>query len=111
MKYAPLFTACYDLLSWLLDRTEGVDAFAPLNRALITQAVRLTESITLALQGFDADLRIGDADEAAALLRLHLRLAADKDLLTREQQVFAVSCLDEIGRQIGGWLKYRDGLS
>jgi hypothetical protein len=38
-------------------------------------------------------------------LRYLTRLSMDLQLLTRRQYAFAAEGLDEVGRQVGGWLK------
>lgn len=53
--------------------------------------------------------RAREADEIATTLRVHLRVARDKGLLTDEQLLFAADRLDNIGRQIGGWRKRLEG--
>ena len=57
----------------------------------------------LALKGFERDEQILRADEAATLLRAHLRLVHDCGGLPERQLVHVLGQLDEIGRQIGGW--------
>ena len=105
MKEAPLFIAGYDFYLWLLDRLEGCERFSPLKSALLDHARALLEALTLALQGFDRDERVLEADEALALLRLHLRLAEEKELLDEGQYRHALDCLENLGRQLGGWRK------
>ncbi len=109
MIHTPLFIQCYDLYLWLLDRTQKMDQYQPIAASLIEQSRLLLEAITLGLQGFDRDLRIRDADEALALLRLYGKLAEEKKLLTETQYHHLVGELDEIGRQIGGWLRSLEG--
>ena len=103
-RVAPLFTHGYDLHAWLVDRLNNVSR-PDLAVPTLEQSRRLLESITLALQGFATHDRLILADEAAALLRLHLRLCEQKGLIDDCQYLFALEHVDTIGRQLGGWLK------
>jgi hypothetical protein len=44
------------------------------------------------------------------LLRLHLRLAAEKDLIDHRRLLHANQQMRDIGRQIGGWRKRLGGV-
>ena len=105
MKQAPIFTRAYTFFSWLIERLEKVEQQAFLRGIILDTARLLMESLTLALQGFEPHYHSQRADEALALLRLHLRLGEDHGLLDEKQYLYAVESLDDIGRQLGGWLK------
>jgi hypothetical protein len=45
------------------------------------------------------------ANLALERLRYLTRLSVDLDLLTGRQYAFAAECIDDVGRQVGGWLK------
>ena len=105
MKEAPLFTQAYTLFNWLLQQMEKGRDHAFLRGVVLDTGRGLIESLTLGLQGFDTLERAYRADEALALLRLHLRLSEDNGLLDERQYRYAVGEMDEMGRQIGGWLK------
>jgi len=105
MKQAPLFTQTYTFFNWLLGHMEKRRSQPFLRQTILETGRRLLDSLTLALQGFDMQEQACRADEALALLRLHLRLGEENHLLSRKQYAFAVQNLDEIGRQLGGWLK------
>lgn len=116
MKQAPLFTAAYDLHGWLLDRLDSTavypePAYPELRRAVLEHSRGLLEAIILALGRFEREERVQEADERTALLRAHLRLAADKGLLDDRQLLYASRLAGEIGRQIGGWQKALDGVA
>ena len=106
MKEAPVFVQAYDLHSWLLDRFAGESPLVDVRRGVLEHSRALLESLTLALARFEAGERLVEADEHAALLRVHLRLANDKELLDDRQLVHANRELRDIGRQIGGWRKH-----
>ncbi len=114
MKEAPVFIRAYDLHSWLLDRLDG-DAgpedgsanskpcFPELARSVLRHSGRLLNAVSLAVARFDRGMQLVEADEQATLLRVHLRLASEKDLLDDRQLLYANGELADIGRQIGGW--------
>ena len=105
MKAAPLFTQTYAFFDWLLGHMEKGDTHAFQRQTVLETARRLLESVTLTLRGIDTLENAIRADETLALLRLHISLAGDLGLLTRRQHGHAVREMDEIGRQLGGWLK------
>ena len=108
MKEAPLFVRAYDLHSWLLDRFAGVDIGHEVRRAVLTQSEALLAAVSLAVARFDPADHLAEADARATLLRVHLRLAAEKRLLSDRQLLFANEALRDIGRQIGGWRRHLD---
>ncbi len=105
MKEAPVFIRAYDLYSWLLDRLGQTEKQPEVRRAVLRHSRTLLDAVSLALSRFDTYIRLIEADEQATLLRVHLRLARDKDLLDDRQLVYATRELRDIGRQIGGWLR------
>jgi hypothetical protein len=110
MKEAPLFSQAYDLHGWLLDRFEKVERHRAVRAAVLDHSRRLLNAVSLALARFDTAERLIEADENATLLRVHLRLAADKDLLNDGQLLHANQELRDVGRQIGGWRKSLRGI-
>jgi len=110
VKQAPLFVGAYDLHGWLLDRIEQTHRYPEVGEALLHHSRGLLETLTLALSGFDREERLVQADEHAALLRAHLRLATDKGLLADHQLLHASRMVADLGRQIGGWRKSFDGV-
>ena len=83
-KAAPIFTRSYDLYIWLLNHTSD-PCRRDLADPMIYQARKLLECITLALQDFAIHHQLCLADEALALLRLHLRVAHHQNLLVERQ--------------------------
>ena len=107
--HAPIFTRGFDFYCWLLDRISETERSQCLGKPLIQQSRRLIEAVTLALQGFSTYENLRVADEATALLRLHLRVGENKGLLDERQYHFALDTLNDMGRQLGGWLKKWEG--
>ncbi len=110
MKESPIFTRSYDLHAWLLTRFEKVERYPPVCRSVLDHSRALLEAVTMALLRFDTAEHLVEADQHVALLRVHLRLAAEKKLIDDRQLLHANDLLRDIGRQIGGWLKHLDGV-
>lgn len=110
MREAPLFVDCRELWTWLTGRLLGSERGGELRPAVLLEARQLLDSVTLALTGFDPPRHAQRADELATLLRLHVRLLADCELLDDSQLIHVTERLDAIGRQLGGWRKRLDGL-
>ncbi len=121
MKEAPLFIRAYDLHSWLVGRLDDASyrtedparektSFRELARAVLCHSSGLLNAVSLAVARFDSDVRLLEADEQATLLRVHLRLATEKDLLNDRQLIYANGELSDIGRQIGGWRRHLEGV-
>ena len=101
---APIFTASWDLCTWLLKKTRA-QPHDPLAQSLATEALRLLDTITMALKNIDRENALMDADLILIRLCLRLRLAVDTALLNDRQGQYALRQADDIGRQLGGWQK------
>ncbi len=121
MKEAPVFVRAYDLHSWLLDHLDIViehdeDSaketrfFPELRRSVLRHSRRLLNAVSLAVARFDRGERLLEADEQATLLRIHLRLASEKELLDDRQLLYATGELTDIGRQLGGWRRHLESV-
>jgi hypothetical protein len=102
---APIFTASWDLCVWILTkaRAQPHDLLA---RELAVEALRLLDTVTMALKNIDRASALEDADLILLRLRLRLRLAVETACLTERQGHFALALADDIGRQLGGWQKH-----
>jgi hypothetical protein len=101
---APIFTACWDLCAWLLQkaRPQPHDLLA---QSLAQEGLRLLDTMTLALKNIDREQALDEADVILLRLRLRLRLAVETELLDDRQGQYALQQTDDIGRQLGGWQK------
>ena len=104
---APIFVATWDFSVWLVRKARAAPQ-DPLARALAERAMRLLDTITLALKDIDRDEALQQADLLLIQLRLRLRLAMETELLSAEQARFALQQTDDIGRQLGGWRKAQE---
>jgi hypothetical protein len=104
---APIFTAAYALARWtlsVLDTQSGT-----LAARVCRDALAVLETLALALKDPDPDLQLEEADETLVRLRLGLRLAADIGLIEERQMLHGLGLADDVGRQLGGWRRSRDG--
>ena len=100
---APIFTATYDLASWVLKVLN--DNPDQVSRDLCSRALELLSLITFALKGRDRLMRLDAADEILIRIRLDLRLAADLGLIEQRQALHGLEMADGVGRQLGAWLR------
>jgi hypothetical protein len=100
---APIFTATYDLASWVLQIMN--DHPDHLSGDLCNRVVELLSLIAFALKGRDRSMRLDEADEILIRIRLDLRLAADLGLIEQRQALHGLEMADGIGRQLGAWLR------
>jgi hypothetical protein len=100
---APLYTDTLALCDWVLQHFgEAEDV---LGRALGESALALLRAVVLALKLPQPEAQIEAADEHLIVLRTYLRLAHGRGRLDEDQLLFALERADNIGRQIGGWLR------
>lgn len=104
-----IFTRTYDLLGWLLPKTEH---FPKLYRSTITQRLMdavldFQESLYQA-EAFDEKIRLRHLRQADAhlnMVRLYLRLVQQWGWITMGQYEHASRMVVEIGRLLGGWIR------
>lgn len=102
-RQAPLYTAAYDLADWILGHLK--DRSDHLSADTCRLVLRLLDSVVLALKDRDRLEALDDADRTLLQLRQRLRLAATQALLDERQALHGLARCDDIGRQLGGWLR------
>lgn len=108
-----IFPRTYDLLSWLLPRSER---FPAAQRFVVTKrlqdaALDFQETIFLA-NAHSSRQRLAhlqDADAHLNKLRLYLRLAHQWQWITAGQYEHVSKMVTEVGRLLGGWIKQTRG--
>ena len=104
-----IFTRTYDLITWLIPKTEN---FPRSQRFVVTQRL---QQATLSFQellveanaqrgGVRAE-RLRAADAELRKVRLYLRLCEKWNWLTPKQYQHVSEMIAEIGRLLGGWQK------
>jgi hypothetical protein len=104
-----IFTRTFDLLDWLLPRTEK---FPRTQRFVVTKrlqdaALDFQEAIFRAnvKSGAERATHLREASACLDMLRLYLRLAHQWGWLTSGQYEHVSRMVAEIGRLLGGWIK------
>ncbi len=105
MKGSPLYRDAFALCGVLLEELERETSHQRLRRRLGDCALRLLDEVTLAFGNFGRRERLEDADAELAVLRTHLRLAYELEVLEEEMFLALAEQADAVGRQLGGWLK------
>ena len=90
---------------------DGPGPHEAIRRRAVAGTVRLVDAVALALGGFDVTEQLERADAELLTLRVHLGVADRLGLLAEEDVPAYVHQVDRIGRQLGGWLKRRRGVS
>ena len=111
MNESPIFVKTFDLLKWVIQRTEKFPK---------TQRFFLAKRINDALFDFyeligDAALRndgqreqLRQADARLMRLKHYFRLAMELRYVSFDQYHYLVKAAGEVGRLLGGWLKSLD---
>ena len=104
-----LFTRTFDLLVWLLPKTEAFPRLyrSTLTHRLMSAALDFQEAIFEAQSqtGRERRARLRIADSHLNKLRLYLRLAHHLEWLNSGQYEHVSRMVAEVGRLLGGWIK------
>jgi hypothetical protein len=97
----------YDLMLWYFQR---VEKFPRSQRFVVGDRIEVLlldvlDALIEARYSADPTPPLRRANLLLERLRYLTRLAMDLQLLTRRQYAFAAEGLDDVGRQVGGWLK------
>lgn len=97
----------YDFMLWLVRHTEK---FPRHHRYSLGSAMenRLQTILSLLLRAKytqDKTRCLNEANLELEILRFQIRLAKDLQALPIKSQGYAAKCMQEIGMQIGGWLR------
>lgn len=111
-----IFAKVYDLLTWLIPRTE---TFPKAQRFVVTRRLQgavldlqeLLIEANVAGPGRHRESRLRDADAALLRVRLYLRLAHQWSWLNDGQYAHVSAMVAEIGRLLGGWRRATAGVA
>jgi lantibiotic modifying enzyme len=108
MKESPIFVKTFDLLKWILKRTEKFpksqrfflakrinDALLDFYECLVRAAVRKDQDKT----------SLREADVLLTRLRHYVRLAMEMGYLSFSQYEYASREVTEVGKLLGGWMR------
>jgi hypothetical protein len=102
-----VITKTYDLILWSCNHTSR---FPRNHRFVLGERIErklygLLETLIQAKYSKDRQRLLGWANLALEVLRFQIRLAKDLQCLKVNSYGFASKAIDDIGRQIGGWLR------
>lgn len=104
-----IFSRTFDLLTWLLPKSERFPRVyrSTLTQRLMDAALDVNEALTSAQAhtGRARQVALRDADVALSRVRLYLRMAHHMRWLSAGQYEHAGTMVAEIGRLLGGWLR------
>lgn len=106
-KEAPIFTAFYEIVGWIL---QAVEKFPKSQRFVFGQplANRAVDTLELIVQALYARNKLEllrQAGLSVEVLRILTRLCRDRSLITSRQHVYISGKLAEVGAMVGGWIK------
>jgi hypothetical protein len=102
-----VITKTYDLILWSCNHT---GKFPRNHRFVLGERIErnlygLLETLIQAKYSRNRQRLLEQANLALEVLRFQMRLAKDLECLKVKSYGFASKAIDDIGRQIGGWLK------
>ncbi len=108
-KEVNALTKTYDLLLWIIPQLEK---FPKKQRYLLGDRIETTllDTMDVLIQAVYTKNRaplLKDANLKIERLRYLIRLTTDLRYLGIKQYEYISKCLNEIGSEIGGWLKYQ----
>jgi hypothetical protein len=106
-RTGPALEATYQFLLWLvptLDKFPRQQKFV-LGDRIETAALDVLDSLIAATYTRGRDRMLNDANLGLERLRFFMRLSNELKLIDNKRYEFAARALDDIGRQVGGWVK------
>ena len=108
MKESPIFVKTFDLLKWVLKRTEK---FPKSQRFFLAKRINDTlldfyEALVKAtVNKKQTGMALKEADVLLTRLRHYIRLAMEMGYLSFKQYEYAAREISEVGRLLGGWIQ------
>lgn len=108
-KEASALTKTYDLILWIIPQLEKFPKSQKylLGDRVETNLLDVMELIIQAIYTKDKVPSLNEANLKIEKLRYLIRLTIDLRYLSIKKYEYASKCLNEIGSEIGGWLKYQ----
>lgn len=113
MKSSPVFTRTYDLLLWLLPHVQQFPRSYrfSLSERIQTLAMNYQDALIAAGKTVTGKRRVHlqQADVHLEQLRLWMRFARDKHLMSLGQYAHFANMVTEVGNCLGAWIKKESG--
>ncbi len=106
-RTGPALEAMYQFLLWLLptlDKLPRKQKFL-LGDRIETAALDVLDSLIAATYTRGRDRMLNDANLGLERLRFFMRLTNELRMIDNQRYEHAARSLDDIGRQVGGWVK------
>jgi len=109
LKQVNALTKIYDLLLWIIPQLEKFPKSQKylLGDRIETLILDIMELIIEAVYTKNKTSFLKDANLKIEKLRYLIRLTMDLKYLSIKKYEYVSKCLNEIGSEIGGWLKYQ----
>ncbi len=109
LKEVNALTKTYDLLLWLIPQLEK---FPKSQKFLLGDRIetQLLDIMDLIIHSVYTQIKtsiLGVANMKIEKLRYLIRLAMDLKYLSLKRYEYISRCLNEIGKEIGGWIRYQ----
>lgn len=104
----PVIQKAYDLVCWfipILNRMPRDHRFA-LGDRMTTNLYELLEGLIAARYSKNRAARLEAMNAKLDTLRYQVRLCLDFRLIDKDRYAFASRSLQEVGRELGGWIKH-----
>jgi len=107
-----VFTKMYDLVGWILERT---NTFPKSHRFVFSERINnlvldILENIIEAIISQEKVAILQTVNVNLEKLRVLIRLSKDQHFLSFKQYEYASRMIDEVGRMLAGWKRYPGSL-
>lgn len=109
MEKIPVFSKFYDITNWILDKVEKFPKSQRFvfGHRLSNLVLDIVEGLVRAYYSREKVPLLREINHRLEILRIFLRLANDRRLISIRQYEFICKEIDETGKMIGGWIKER----
>jgi hypothetical protein len=111
LKDINALTRTYDLLLWIIPQLEKLPKGQKylLGDRIETALLDIMNLLLQAAYSKDKTMFLKEANLRIEILRYLIRLVKDLKYLSITKYEYVSRCLNEIGMEIGGWIKYQRG--
>ena len=107
MEELPIIQKTYDLIKWyvpILNRLPKTHKFT-LGDRMINRLYNILEDLNIARYAKEKLAKLQSVNTQLDILRYQTRLLLDFQLIVTRRYEYAIKLIDEIGIELGGWIK------
>ena len=107
MEELPIIQKTYDLIKWyvpILNRLPKTHKFT-LGDRMINRLYNILEDLIIARYAKEKLAKLQSVNTQLDILRYQTRLLLDFQLIVTRRYEYAIKLIDEIGIELGGWIK------